>query len=351
MDNLKFIQTVPEYLEKSEDEVILFFSIKFYRNLSGFNFPPRLEEEKFEKVKEISLPALREVIIDDRNFKEYELKELPKSSLHLLLERGLIGDNSLQVPRGFLAFESTERIAIRINEEDHLKLIERGTYDEFEEICQEAEILMGILDKKLNFAYKTGLGYLSSSPRYLGHALNISAVIHAPAVFILGQAQTFSKILQKYLIVLTGLMDTGIQTYGAFAQIQLTSFFDTTEEVANKMKSALDEIKELEMQLRNLILAERPIEIEDRISKSYAILRSCKLLTLPEAFEHLSNLRLGVDLGYIPEIHQKFFKEAFFRILPTHIKVFYGVAEDDFLKESEMRALLIQELLDKYYAS
>jgi protein arginine kinase len=102
--------------------------------------------------------------------------------------------------------------------------------------------------------------------------------------------------------------------------------------------------------MRNLILLERPIEVEDRILKSYAILKNSRLLSLPEAYEHISNIKLGVELGYIRDLHPNFFKEAFFRILPSHIKVFHSLQDDDFLKESEMRALLIQELLDKYYA-
>ncbi|MEO0230389.1 MAG: hypothetical protein ABIL77_02400 [candidate division WOR-3 bacterium] len=350
MDFLNFIQKVPGYLEDADDDVVLFFTIKFYRNLEGFLFPLKMNGDDIRKVKEKVISALDLLPTWGKNLTIHEISTLPNHILQIYFERGIIGYESFQNKFSSVTFNSDERFVARICERDHLKFIARGTYKEFDDLTQEVEIYMGILDKKLDFAFKEGLGYLSASPRYLGHALNISVVLHVPAIFILGQIQSFTQILQKNMLILSGLMDTNIQTYGAFVQVKLTSFFDSTQEVRSKVRQSLEEIKELEAHMRNLILVERPIEIEDRIFKSLAILRNSRLLSLPEVYDHLSNVRLGVDLGYIKDLHPRFFKEAFFRILPSHIKVFYSVPEDDFLKESEMRALLIQELLDKYYA-
>ncbi len=350
MDILNLIQKTPGYLEDSNDDIILFFSIKFYRNLSGFKFPLKMTESERKEAKEKLAAAIEALPIWGKKFELQDIATLPGHLLQIYYERGIIGYESFKNNYSSVAFDTEERFITRINERDHLKFIVRGTFKEYDDLTQEIEIYMGILDSKLDFVFKDGLGYLSASPRYLGHSLNISVVLHIPAIFTLGQIQSFSQILQRNMIILSGLMDTNIQTYGAFVQIKLTSFFDSVLEVKTKMKQTMEEIHDLENQMRNLILLERPIEVEDRILKSYAILKNSRLLSLPEAYEHISNIKLGVELGYIRDLHPNFFKEAFFRILPSHIKVFHSLQDDDFLKESEMRALLIQELLDKYYA-
>lgn len=352
MDILKLIEHVPDYLYESTEDIVLFSSVKFYRNLEGLNFTPKLTDEQRNEIQKRILEKVLALPMWDKNYNIIESDQAPYELLLILHERGIAGNGTLEQRKSTLLFDNEERYVIRINERDHLTFSIRSSFHNFEESAQESLIYIGLMDKTLGFAYKDGLGYLTTSPRYLGHALNITAMCHIPAIFTLGQIQNFSSILQKYLIVLSGIMDTSMQTYGAFVQLKITSFFDTFDEVKNKMHSAFEEIRDLENQLRNIIVLERPIEVEDRISKSYAILQNAKLLNLAEAFENLSTLRLRVDLGYVKEIHPNFFKEAFLRILPNHVRVFYAVQGDDLTKEAEMRALLIQELLDKYhYAS
>ncbi|HOK23031.1 MAG TPA: hypothetical protein PKU94_01930 [Candidatus Hydrothermia bacterium] len=349
MDILKLIESVPDYMNESADNIIIFQSIKYYRNLEGLNFTSKLSADDLKEIKKKILNNVTSLPLWENNYKIIESEQAPQELLLILYERGIAGQETIQTRNSTLIFGDDERFILRIGERDHLKFIVNSEFNQLDEMVQESQIYIGILDKILRFAYKEGLGYLTSSPRYLGHALNFSAMCHIPAIFALGQIQAFSQILQKYLIVLAGIMDSSLQTYGAFVQLKITSFLDTVEEVKNKMKSALDEIRDLENQMRNIISLERPIEIEDRIYKSYAILQNSKLLNIAEAFENLSNLRLGVELGYIKEIHPSFFDKVFFRILPNHIRVFYAVQEDDLTKEAEMRALLVQELLEKYY--
>ncbi|MDI6851640.1 MAG: hypothetical protein QMD82_06885 [bacterium] len=349
MDILKIIKRVPDYFSETNGNIVQFVIFKYYRNLDGYKFPYKLSVQELNQIRDKVSEVAKELPMWENNYSFVEIQQVAAELSMILYERGILGAEGLQRKDVALIFDESERHVMRINERDHIKLIFRGAYSEMHEIGEESQIYAALLDKTLNFAFKEGVGYLTSSPRYLGHALSISALVHVPAIFLLGQIQNFSQILQKNLIVLSGLMDTVIQTYGAFVQIKITSFFDTFNETKTKMASTLEEIVELENQLRNLIYADRPLEVEDRIYKSYAILRSAKLLSLVETYEHLSNLRIGVDLGYVKEIHPGFFNEVFFRILPYHIKVYYGVSEDDLNKEAEMRALLIQELLDKYH--
>ena len=349
MDILKLIERVPGLFSETNGNIVQFVIYKYYRDLDGYKFPSKLSDEELKEIQRKVIEVAKELPMWENNFNIVETQQATTELTMILYERGILGSESLQRGNVALMFDESERHIIRVNERDHIKLIFRGAYSEMDEIGEESQIYVALLDRALNFAFKEGIGYLTSSPRYLGHALSISAMIHIPAIFLLGQIQNFSQILQRNLIVLSGLMDTTIQTYGAFVQIKITSFFDSFAETKTKMASTLEEIVELENQLRNLIYADRPVEVEDRIYKSLAILQSAKLLSLMETYEHLSNLRIGVDLGYIKDIHPGFFNEVFFRILPYHIKIYYGVSEDDLTKEAEMRALLIQELLDKYH--
>ncbi len=348
MDLLKKIESIPAYLLKNQDSVVLFTTIKYYRNLKGYNFPTKLEPAKLNEVKSKATEIIQELPIWDNSPTIIETDSLTSDSIMVLYERGVIGHESLKLKNISVIFESEEKIVIRINEREHLKFIFRSPYQDLSEVASESQLFLSILDKALDFSYRDSVGYLNSSPRYLGHGLSVSAMLHVPATFMVGELSRFTSVLQKNFMVLTGFLDTNMQTYGAFVQIKLASFFNTSSTVFETVSNTLNELRELENQTRNAILVERPIEVEDKIFKSLAILQNAKILSLPEAIEHISNVKMGTDLGFVKEIHPNFFAEAFFRIFPYHVKVYYALSEDEPLKEAEMRALLVQELLEKY---
>lgn len=60
---------------------------------------------------------------------------------------------------------------------------------------------------------------------------------------------------------------------------------------------------------RELIVQNSSIELEDKVYRSYGILANSRLIQSAEAANCLSDLRLGIDLGYIQGISRNILTE------------------------------------------
>lgn len=84
--------------------------------------------------------------------------------------------------------------------------------------------------------------------------------------------------------------------------------------------------------------------IEDKVWRSYGILLSSRLISLYEAFDLLSYLRLGISLGIISYLTIKDINLLLFYIQDFHLKKRYNIDDEDQNME-EVRAQFLIEYL------
>jgi len=81
--------------------------------------------------------------------------------------------------------------------------------------------------------------------------------------------------------------------------------------------------------------------LNDKIGRSYAILRYAHIISTKEALELLSMLRLGVDLGYFSDELRSLIDVLFMEIQPAHLQVYadrkLNAEERDCLRAEIMR--------------
>src|SRR5690606_1136950 len=91
-------------------------------------------------------------------------------------------------------------------------------------------------------------------------------------------------------------------------------------EIMAKLKNVIYQIINKERYVRDDLLKKRKYEIEDRIFRSYGILKYTRKISSKEAMMHLSNVRLGKEMGIIDNMEYKQIENLMIDIQPGSIQ-------------------------------
>ena len=76
------------------------------------------------------------------------------------------------------------------------------------------------------------------------------------------------------------------------------------EDILSNLNATIQSIMERERQVRNSLCKNNRLELEDIVFRSYGILLNARKLSTEECMEHFSNLKLGISLGWLPQLTQ-----------------------------------------------
>jgi protein arginine kinase len=201
------------------------------------------------------------------------------------------------------------------------------------------------LEESLEYSFDESCGYLTACPTNAGTGIRASVMVHLPGLAMVDQIKQVLSALTHVGINIRGLYGEGTESLGNIYQISnQVTLGHTEEDLINNLKSISRQVIEQERAVREALLKDSKLQLEDRICRSYGILGEARMITTQEALKLLSDVRLGVELGIIPENHRKDIKELLFLIRTSILqKVFnreMNPAERDY-----HRAIIIREKL------
>ena len=90
------------------------------------------------------------------------------------------------------------------------------------------------------------------------------------------------------------------------------------------------------------------IQLEDRVFRSYGILSNSRIIETKEAATCLSDVRLGIDLGYIENISKNILNELMILTQPGFLQQYAGGPLRPYERDISRAALIRERLnLDK----
>ena len=308
-----------------EADVVISTRLRLARNLVGFPFLIRAGPEDRKRLLRLVSERIRGTLTGkDYFFCDLEVAE--PIDRQVLVERHLIsrelaeGEGS----RG-VAFSPDESVAIMINEEDHLRLQVLRSGLEVETAWKEIERIDGDLEKKLTFAFSPELGYLTACPTNVGTGLRASVMLHLPALVMTDQVDKVINAVSKLSLAVRGLYGEGTQASGDFYQISNQITLGETEgEILESLRSVVPQIISSERKAREALLSENRVGLEDRIWRSYGMLKSARSITSEETMQLLSGVRLGVNLRLLPDLRMRTVNEIFMMAQPGHLQKIEG---------------------------
>lgn len=261
----------------------------------------------------------------------------------LLFEMHLASKQVLEHPRGAMVCLSTEaRVAILVNEEDHLRIQLLLPGLQMWGSCQELINIEQGLATWLDFAFHPQYGYLTSCISNLGTGLRASVMLHVPALSWMGTLASTVAMWPDPSVEFRGIFGEGSSMDTSFIQLsnKITLGADV-ESICNNVLSSVQSIVALELGSRQEILHRHRIKLEDAVHRSLATLRSSRIMSSLEASNHLSMVRLGACLGLLPHFPVAEVLRLLVSIRPAHLQVqaqkILSPAERDQWRASQIR--------------
>ncbi|MFD1708433.1 protein arginine kinase [Siminovitchia sediminis] len=313
--------------EGPDSDIILSSRIRLARNLRNYKFPTLFSNEEarelVSKAKKISEEET------DRDFGQLEFLEidgLKALEKRVLVEKHLISPRLAEnATHGAVLLSEKEDISIMINEEDHIRIQCLFPGLQLNEALERANEIDNILEAKVDYAYDEQLGYMTSCPTNVGTGLRASVMVHLPALIHTHQMNRIIPAINQLGLVVRGIYGEGSEALGNIFQIsnQIT-LGKSEEDIINDLISVVQQIVAQERAAREALVKTANIQLEDRVFRSYGILAHSRIIETKEAAECLSDVRLGIDTGYITHLSRNILNELMILTQPGFLQQYAG---------------------------
>lgn len=327
------------------NDIILTSRIRLARNIADMPFPSGLDADRAKVV----IGMVRDSLLKTESplkFKDYIMQELPPLERQFLVERYLISPGlSKNSASGAALISSDGVVSIMVNEEDHIRIQSILPGLQIKKSWEMASNIDDVLEQNLEYAYNEVWGYLTSCPTNVGTGMRASVMVHLPALNITGN---MSKILQAVAhigLTIRGLYGEGTEIMGNIFQIsnQIT-LGRAEEEIVENLTAVTKQIIEKEKEARKILLENNRIQVEDKIWRSWGIMKNARVLNSQECMKLLSDVRLGVDVGIIENIPAQLLNEIMIETQTASVQKHSGrelsAGERDIIRAEMVRSKL-----------
>uniref|UniRef100_A0A7C6EMG6 Protein-arginine kinase n=1 Tax=candidate division WOR-3 bacterium TaxID=2052148 RepID=A0A7C6EMG6_UNCW3 len=328
-DNIKWLISPDLNQESEENEIVVSTRIRVARNIEGIPFEIKMKNQDAEKLVQVVKSAI-EMNFKGKYLDLQKMKPLEKESL---FESHLISPAIIKKEQPTAVFINEKgNITIMVNEEDHLRIQGLSCGLNLTNIASAVYEFEEILGQELGYAYNENYGFITSCPTNLGTGLRASVLFHLPGLVYTNEIDKILKSTLNLGMTVRGLYGEGTEIKGNLFQIsnQHTLGFKE-DELIEKINKFARMLIDLEKKARDAIIERARYELEDKIYRSIAILRSARLINSDEVLNLLSAVRLGIGLGIIKGIEVNILNEIMLITRPGNIQLYYG----EILEEQE----------------
>ncbi len=286
---------------KGKNQIVVASRARLARNLSKYPFSLKLDDVQAEQM----IADVREKFFQQMNdISEYysfgDLSRMDKAKVFSLAECYMITPTLAEKKQStavILSEDGSE--SIMLNEDDHIRMQTLFMGDNLDKALTEADRLDDVLSERIEYAYNHKYGYITSCPTAMGTGLRATYILHLPFLEQKNIIKPLAEELNRLGFSLQGLCGHK-ESYGCIYQLSNQKTLGVSEkEIISSLKAMMRQIYDHERRVREHGISKDHGLIEDKVYKSYGILKYGKMFSTSEALEHLSNLRMGLCEGII----------------------------------------------------
>ena len=332
-------------------DVVISSRIRLARNLDRVVFSHRANKKQAEETQKTIEQAISKVNYLKKGV-ILHLSDLESIDRQFLVERHLMSLEFAKSSNSKSVFiDEQEIIAIMINEEDHLRIQVMQSGFNLSEAFNVINQIDDDLATRLSYAFSPEWGFLTTCPTNTGTGMRGSVMLHLPALVMSRQINRVLSAVAKLSFTTRGLYGEGTQASGNFFQISnQVSLGNSEEEILQNLNGLIRQLIEQEQQARQALLGKSRSLLEDRIWRSFGILKTAHIVSSQETVELLSMVRLGLDLDIIKGIDRGTVNELFILTQPAHLQKIEGkklTSQERDLKRAEILRSKIAKLGEK----
>src|SRR5687767_6087965 len=331
--------------EGPHNRIVLSSRVRLARNLKGLPFPGWAKKAERVKALEVIRPAVESLPQMANAFSE-SMDNLTVMDKNILVERHLISrEHAAKSAGSGLVLSKDEGLCVMINEEDHLRMQALKPGLQLKEAWNAIDQFDSRLEKKLDYAFKGDLGYLTACPTNLGTGIRVSAMLHLPGLVLAEQINQIIQAVNKLGLAVRGLHGEGTEALGNVFQVSNQMTLGEAEtDIVERLNKVLAQIIEHEENARASLLEKKPKVLFNHIGRAYGILANAHSISSKETMNLLSLMRLGVDLGLFTGTKLAVVDELFITTQPAHLQKQFSeklsAEERDLLRADMLRERL-----------
>ncbi|MDO3412996.1 protein arginine kinase [Saccharibacillus sp. CPCC 101409] len=334
--------------EGKDSDIVISSRVRIARNLRALPFPLVASGEQAEEVQRLVVEAAERASDQLGPLHPIELDELNETDRQVLVEKHLVSPTlANESQEAAVVLSDDESLSIMVNEEDHIRI--QCLYPGFQvkSAWERATEVDDVLEEHIDYAFDDRRGYLTSCPTNVGTGLRASVMIHLPALVMTHQLGRILNAVSQVGLTVRGIYGEGSEAQGNLFQVSNQITLGQSErEIVDNLEGIVAQIIEYERQARNRLVGESKIRLYDRVMRSYGILTHAAIMDGKEAAQRLSDVRLGVDLGWIDKLPLTLLNELTILTQPHFLQKTFGATMS--ASEKDMyRAQLIRDKLVK----
>jgi len=331
--------------EGPHNKIVLSSRVRLARNLKGLAFPGWAKKVERVKSLEIIRPAVESLPAMGDFFSE-SMDNLTVMDKNILVERHLISrEHAAKSAGSGLVLNREESLCVMINEEDHLRMQALRPGLQLKQAWGAIDQFDSKLEKKLDYAFSSDLGYLTACPTNLGTGIRVSAMLHLPGLVLAEQINQIIQAVNKLGLAVRGLYGEGTEALGNVFQVSNQMTLGEGEaDIVERLNKVLSQIIEHEENARGTLLEKKSKSVYNHIGRAYGILANAHSISSKETMNLLSLMRMGVDLGMFPDLERWQVDELFIVTQPAHLQKRFSeklsAEERDLLRADMLRERL-----------
>lgn len=314
--------------------IVVSTRVRLARNLAGRPFRGRggpLDRESVARLVEAAIadaPGLAGGVWQ-------RLDTMPRTARRWWFERQLVSKELAALEPGArpvsgAAVLVADRVAVMVNEEDHLRIQALGAGSALAETYAGAEQVDRELGQRISFAFHSEFGYLTSCPTNVGTGLRASVLIHLPALVLTREIGKVLQGLAQVGLTHRGLFGEGSEVQGNLFQLSNQTTLGRTEgELLDHLGRMVREVIDYEGRARDLLMRDAPLLVEDRVWRAWGLLRHARTLSFEELVTLLGGVRLGVGMGLLPAVPMAMLNRLLVTGQDAHVAQAAGTELDD----------------------
>ena len=275
----------------------------------------------------------------------HKLGQLDKT---LLVERHLISKEHAKgtEPRGLYFTLPDERLAIMVNEEDHLRIQVIRPGLALGQAISQIDQVDDDIEHQLNYAFLPRLGYLTACPTNVGVGARLSVMLHLPGLRLTGDIEKVRRAAKDMSLAVRGYYGENSESVADLYQLSNQTTLGKSEaDLRREIEvEIVPQIVDYERKARRDLRDKKRRHLDDHVFRALGLLRSARLLSPEDALANLSLVRLGIVTGLIDDIAEQQATQLMLLTQPAHLQRYLGV-ELDQQRRREVRADLVRQQL------
>lgn len=331
-----------------ECDIVLSSRIRLARNIDQYQFSfLNSNEEALQVIETVKDRIKKDPFTKTGNMDLLIMDELQPLQKRVLVEKHLISPHLAEnANHGACLLSENEEVSIMINEEDHIRIQCLYPGLQLHEALNTAFEIDDWIEEEIDYAFDEKVGYLTSCPTNVGTGLRASVMMHLPGLVLTQQLNRIIPAINQLGLVVRGIYGEGSEALGNIFQISNQITLGKSEhDIVEDLKSVVSQIVSQERSVRDTLVKTSNIQLEDRVYRSLGVLMNSRIIETKEAAKCLSDVRLGIDIGYIKDIPRNILNELMILTQPGFLQQYAGGP----LRPNERdirRASLIRERLN-----